>query len=58
MREFPCAVSSVRALLIWEKKKYFFVENSTLVWFELFLDNYLFIRPENLKTSPGPSLEN
>ena len=27
-----------------------------MVW--IFLDNYTFIRPENLKISPGPYLEN
>ena len=37
--------------LIWTKKKNFFLENCTLVLIWIFLDNYLSIRPENLKTS-------
>ena len=30
-------------------KTFFFLENCTLLWSEIFSDNYLFKRPENLK---------
>ena len=52
MQKFPCAVESVGAFPLTDKEETsFFHENCTFVCSELFLDNYFFIRPENLKTS-------
>ena len=51
MRNFPCTFSSVRAFPDMDKEEIFFSRklHIGIVW--LFLDNYLFIRPKNLKTT-------
>ena len=57
MRKFPSAILSVRTFPHMVKEEIFFFLK-TEYWFGLnFLDNYLFIRLENLKTCPGPYLE-
>ena len=49
MRKFPCAVWNVSTFPYMDKEETFFLK--TLHWYGLnFLDNYLFIRPENWKT--------
>ena len=52
MRKFTCTVWSMGTIPhINKEEKSFFLENSTLVWSEIFLDNYLSTRPGNLKAS-------
>ena len=51
LRKFPCAIWSVKTFPHMDKEETFFLENYTLAWSEFLLDNYLFIKPENLKAS-------
>ena len=51
MRKFPCAVWSLRTFPHMNKEEIFFSWKLHIGMAWLFLDNYLFIRPENLKTS-------
>ena len=51
MRKFPCAVLSVGKFPHVDKEETFFLWKRTLLWSEIFLDNYLFIGPKNVKTS-------
>ena len=58
MSKFPCAVWYVGTFLHMNKEKTsFFLEYWTLVWFEIFWENYLFMGPENLQMSLKISLK-
>ena len=51
MTTFPCTIWGVKPFLIWTKKKHFFLENKHIAMIWIFLDNYPFISPDNLKAS-------
>ena len=51
MRKFTCLVRNVRTFLHLDNKGTSFSFFCTLLWSEICLDNYLFIGPENLRTS-------
>ena len=52
MRKFPCAVWNIRALLHIDKKETFSFLKTAHLYDLNFLDDFLFIRLENLKASP------